>query len=442
MIQELVTLSTLGIVRLLGALVLLSLGIALTLWRLKRRRNRAVVMALFLCLVALVPAALAIEIPPAGSVAQIQTTGSNAGLGIGDWWTQRDTAGSDKYHFFDISVPCTVPPGEIINVWLFDPESLNITGFPIPDLDEPQGVEDNTTFTLTDPSGGVIATTSYPPDASTDQQWVFFAAFTRGVAGCGRYRLTVTTSDDDENAWKLRVMPDDPDGDRGSGDEISLASMQTSFQHNGFGCQTFHFFVPDGTSSILLSNFDMDVPGICAVDLCTVLYTDPGGVVTTGTASDSTVWNNTTISLTHPPPGGDEISEPEAGWWRATFCLNNWNQYLFDPGVPFFHVKPLSPDMRVSKDDGTATFNPDGVLNYTITYANAGPGAALDAVLTDRLPISTTFVSCTPRPGESCGEIPPPGSGIVTFSLGTIAAGESGSVMLSVRVDPGVLTGP
>jgi uncharacterized repeat protein (TIGR01451 family) len=251
--------------------------------------------------------------------------------------------------------------------------------------------------------------------------------------------------DDDDNAWRLRVTPDNPDGAPGTGDEISVGNLQTSYQHEAFGCQVFHFFVPE-VPSIRLSNFDMDVPSLCPSG-CTVVYTTPMGVFS-GSTSGSTVWNNGG-GTGYPPPGGDEFPDagrgfpaPESGWWQAQLCIDDDNQYIFDPGGRvYFYERPATPDMTVNKDDGTATFNPDGVLDYTITYANAGPGAALSAVLTDRLPISTTFVSCTPRPGESCGEIPPPGSGIVTFSLGTIVAGDSGSVMLSVHVDPDVPTG-
>jgi uncharacterized repeat protein (TIGR01451 family) len=233
------------------------------------------------------------------------------------------------------------------------------------------------------------------------------------------------------------VVPDDFDGTPGTGDEISLGNVQTSFQNNSLGCQTFHFFVPE-VPSIRLSNFDMDVPGYCTSPTCTIAYIAPSGIISDGTESGGTEWNGG--GTAYPPPG-DVIPNPEPGWWQAELCLNDDNQYIFDTGgLTYFYYRPATPDMSVSKDDGTATFNPDGVLNYTITYNNGGPGAALDAMLTDTLPLSTTFVSCSG--GLSCGYVPPPpGSGVVTFSLGTIAAGASGSVGVSVRVDAGAPTG-
>jgi uncharacterized repeat protein (TIGR01451 family) len=200
--------------------------------------------------------------------------------------------------------------------------------------------------------------------------------------------------------------------------------LQTTFQHSAPGCQTFYFIVPDGASSICLLNFDMDESG-------TINYTAPSGRVFTGTVSGRTVWNNSDLP-TYPPPGGDEITgdDLEPGEWQAEICLGIQNQYIFDPGMPFFYERPPMPAMIVSKDDGTETYYCGGVLTYTITYANIGLGAALHAVLNDTLPDYTSFVSC----GDvSCGYIPPR---TVSFSLGTVAAGASGSVWVSVRVDP------
>jgi uncharacterized repeat protein (TIGR01451 family) len=459
--QEFVTLCMSDIGRLLGTLGLVSLGITLTLWGLKRRRSGAVVMALFLCLAALVPTVLAqdgIEIPPAGSVAQIQTNGPNSPLADGDWYTSRNPdAGGPGYHSFEIYVPCTVPPTQTITVELYDPESnyTTIGGAPYPDLDEirprPPGipVPDNTTFTLWAPDGVTIAATNtYTPDGGTSQIWVPFTTFTLSDYGCENdvttFTLRVTTSDDDNNGWRLRVTPDDPDGTSGTGDEISVGNLQTSYQNAIFGCQKFEFFVEGDVITLTLSNFDMDVPALCPVG-CSAIYTAPSGTAIPGTVSGSTVWNNS-VEYIYPPPGGDEILDPEPGWWEATLCLNDDNQYNFDPGRGYFMndvVDIDKPDMSVSKDDGTTTFDPGGVLTYSIIYTNADEGAALGVVLTDTLPLSTTFLSCSG--GLSCGYIPPPpGSGIVTFSLGTVLAGDSGSVTVSVEVDrdvpPGTIT--
>jgi uncharacterized repeat protein (TIGR01451 family) len=91
--------------------------------------------------------------------------------------------------------------------------------------------------------------------------------------------------------------------------------------------------------------------------------------------------------------------------------------------------------MTVGKDDGLTLVGAGQIITYTITYANSGAGAALNVTLTDNLPAFTTFVSCSG--GIACGEVPPPGSGVVTYSIGTVAAGAPpGQVFLTVQVDP------
>jgi uncharacterized repeat protein (TIGR01451 family) len=63
-------------------------------------------------------------------------------------------------------------------------------------------------------------------------------------------------------------------------------------------------------------------------------------------------------------------------------------------------------------------------VTFTLNYANAGPGVALGAVLTDTLPAGATYVSSTPG-GAFAG-------GKVTWSLGDLGKGASGSVSVTV----------
>jgi uncharacterized repeat protein (TIGR01451 family) len=67
-----------------------------------------------------------------------------------------------------------------------------------------------------------------------------------------------------------------------------------------------------------------------------------------------------------------------------------------------------------------------GLLTYTIDYGNTGNANALGVVLTDVVPAGTTFVSATAGGTLSVG--------VVTWSVGTLPAGGSGSVQLTVRV--------
>jgi uncharacterized repeat protein (TIGR01451 family) len=67
-------------------------------------------------------------------------------------------------------------------------------------------------------------------------------------------------------------------------------------------------------------------------------------------------------------------------------------------------------------------------VTYTLAYANAGPGVADKAIITDTLPAGTTFVSA------SGGGTYAAGTNAVTWSLGNLAAGASGSVTLTLSL--------
>ncbi|MDP1825371.1 MAG: Ig-like domain-containing protein [Archangium sp.] len=85
------------------------------------------------------------------------------------------------------------------------------------------------------------------------------------------------------------------------------------------------------------------------------------------------------------------------------------------------------PAVTVSKSAPATT----SAVNFTFTlsYANAGPGAAFSASLVDVLPAGTTFVSATGGGVNAAGT--------VTWPLGTLAAGASGSVTVTVTAPEG-----
>jgi uncharacterized repeat protein (TIGR01451 family) len=87
---------------------------------------------------------------------------------------------------------------------------------------------------------------------------------------------------------------------------------------------------------------------------------------------------------------------------------------------------------------------PDDVLEYTITYTNAGSGPLSAIVVTDATPAFTTYLAAacgTPPPDiGSCAVTsqPAPGStGSVVWTLGgSLLSNASGSVSYTVRVAP------
>lgn len=72
-------------------------------------------------------------------------------------------------------------------------------------------------------------------------------------------------------------------------------------------------------------------------------------------------------------------------------------------------------------------------MTYTIRVINAGPDAAADVALTDPLPSSATYTSCSTSVGTCAG--PAVGSsGTVTAALGTLVVGDVATVTIVVQV--------
>ena len=78
------------------------------------------------------------------------------------------------------------------------------------------------------------------------------------------------------------------------------------------------------------------------------------------------------------------------------------------------------------KDDGGVTAEPGDEVTYAIDYANVGDRDATGVVLTETVPAGSTFVG---PDGWTCVDT------TCTFEVGDLAAGDSGSVDFTVRVD-------
>ena len=90
-----------------------------------------------------------------------------------------------------------------------------------------------------------------------------------------------------------------------------------------------------------------------------------------------------------------------------------------------------TPDVTVTKDDGVMSAEPGDTLTYLINYANIGDRYANDVLIVDTIPERTSYVDCY-IPFGTCSEA----GGVVTFELGTVDAGASGTVQVTVELDP------
>lgn len=408
----------------------------------------------------------AAEVPPAGVLTYLQTNGPTSAIGNGDWYTSNANGAVAGYHYVQFTVPCAWPSTLPVMV---DLQSPSIVVDEVGDEVAPTETlanGNNTIFELYGPgtqvgpglnqpgpgATGSIATQTFTPLASvTGTGWVRFHTIAAPVA-CGTYLLRAETQGDDQNSWRLRFGTDtdtdptnappanydNPDGLPATGDEVIGGLQNTSYQHNQTTasvsqCLTLYEYVAPAQASTRFHNFDLDsnqrvryYPPSATLDPAA----QTGGVA--GTVSAGSVWNNGGTQTTR---GGDVITNPETGWWRIVTCVNNQNQYIQEgqTGVPSFYAQPPTPNMTLAKTDGVTTARPGDVLTYTLSYANiaTGPtaGAALSTVIRDTIPANTTYVGCSPT--ATCSEA----GGVVTFNLGTVAAGASGSVTVSVRVN-------
>ncbi len=122
--------------------------------------------------------AAAVDLPPiASSDLFLQTSGPNAGLGVGDWYTTPASAGGGgQTHLIEITVPNDWP-GLPVTVALYDPELETPDPVSPVAVDEIRGDADSATFTLIDPSGTPVASQTYS-GGGTNGEWTELATFT------------------------------------------------------------------------------------------------------------------------------------------------------------------------------------------------------------------------------------------------------------------------
>ena len=438
----------------------------------KRRKLTSTLTALMLVvrLVAIVVAvgvatetspALAVDLPPIGSPLFLQTSGPNAGIGIGDWYSS-PAPGGGTHHLFELNVPQLWPAGKPLTVALFDPE------LQVPDPVSPTAIDeirgsgpDNATFTLLSPTGTVLANVTYTPTGGTNGRWTELLTFNPSVHGTGTYHLRSTVSNNDDNSWRLAFnhdpdcavtgtpktcasallangnQVDNPDGSPGTGDELTIGIQRASYQHGGSGqsCKTFYFFVAPGTSSITLHNFDMDGNG-------SVTYRSPTGSSYAGSVSGNARWNNSSNATRV----GDTLAvgASDRGWWSADVCISSGNQYIFE-GVNgqsvFLDLVPAVPRMTLAKSDGLTSVDPGETITYILTYTNTSnttpnPGLATGVTISDTVPANTTYQSCS-IDGPATGTCSV-SAGVVTYTLSNpVLPGASGTVRLTVDVNGG-----
>ncbi|MCL7453455.1 MAG: hypothetical protein M8467_10460 [Anaerolineae bacterium] len=130
-----------------------------------------------------------------------------------------------------------------------------------------------------------------------------------------------------------------------------------------------------------------------------------------------------------PPPSGFRYVQYQASFSTAISIASP----LLNEVEVFYEV--ADPDLAVNKDTGaviSATLGSD--LQYNVNYTNTGAWQADKAYLTEILPEYTTYSG--DASWHQVGS-----SNVYTYSLGTVPAGDTGSVPFRVRVDQQVPAG-
>ncbi len=136
-----------------------------------------------------------------------------------------------------------------------------------------------------------------------------------------------------------------------------------------------------------------------------------GSASLTITVADT--WASTSLSQALDLAATDAAANPVSATATTTVAVTGVN--VVSPAA--FSLRKSASEIQVAPGDS---------LTYTLNYNNYGGTAATDVVLTDTLPAGVTYSSCT----GGCDQI----ASTVTWNLGTIAAGASGSVSVTVAV--------
>jgi uncharacterized repeat protein (TIGR01451 family) len=163
-------------------------------------------------------------------------------------------------------------------------------------------------------------------------------------------------------------------------------------------------------------------------------FTQSGGTLT-GTATSVAAGNTDTFTLVVGAPSnlanGANFSDT-ASVTSATPDPNSSNNSATVSGSV---VNNQNADLSVATS-GPATSTEGNTITYSITVTNSGPSDAAGVVLTDSLASQMKFVSATTSQGTFTQS-----GGVITFSLGTVAAGATVSATVTVQlIEDGNLT--
>ncbi|WP_170265680.1 IPTL-CTERM sorting domain-containing protein [Thiohalocapsa marina] len=166
-----------------------------------------------------------------------------------------------------------------------------------------------------------------------------------------------------------------------------------------------------------------------------------GGCTRSGDTLDTLIWQigdlapgegpytvSYTATVTDPYPATAQVPNVN------TVTIDGDNTEPAEASASVF-VQTPRPQLVIQKTANKTLVDPAGTspanqVTFTLSYANTGDAATTGVVLSDPIPAGFTFVSCS----GSCAHPGVGNNGTVSWNLGTLNAGASGSVTLTAQV--------
>jgi uncharacterized repeat protein (TIGR01451 family) len=210
--------------------------------------------------------------------------------------------------------------------------------------------------------------------------------------------------------------------------EFSNAVTVSPLPSIRFGASSYEAAEDGGSATITVERSS-------GLGVSTVDYTTGDGTAVAGedyeAVNGTVVFNEGQITATFTVPVLDD-AVPEG---EETVVLSLASATGATLGVPsnatlrIVEVEPAAVDLRVSKSASPQRVSSHGTVTFTVLVENSGPDPATGVIMTDELPPGTTFIDATTSQGSVAHS-----SGVVTATLGSIAAGASATVTIRVEV--------
>ncbi len=157
----------------------------------------------------------------------------------------------------------------------------------------------------------------------------------------------------------------------------------------------------------------------------------------------SLVWNSLgslagsggALTIKIPVKVGMKIPDGTILTNQAAFQYRNSAQYLYAPRLAADQTGVAGPILSVTKSGTPNPVLTGRDITYSLAYRNSGPAEATNSIISDTVPLDTAYKSCSG--GISCSKV----GQVVTWQLGSLPAGASGSVSLVVTTNTGLSTG-